>query len=502
MLSKKPLPRSVPAGRPAVTMSRPRSLVGRQMAPSMKAEGSSTSTSIRLQELELAKKAAEHEAEILREQVQQVTMRMEASENHHKSAKLVMEQMLSCKEQLLEEKTCKIAEQEKTNAALQQQLQNFTLQLQDTQQLVEEGHQMRKKLHNTIQELKGNIRVMARVRGPEAKETCFSFPDKLDGRVINITAPATTNYAGDEKAKILNFSFDKVFAADATQGIVFEEIAQLVQSALDGYKVTIFAYGQTGSGKTFTMEGPPSPTEETSGMIPRAVAQIFEEAARLQPRGWEFTLQATFVEIYLEEVRDLLGSAAGGTGPSAVKHEIHHKGDGSTEISNVITITVKKPADVFKLLQTAARNRATAATKMNERSSRSHSVFTLKISGLNATTDQKSSGVLNLIDLAGSERLNASGATGDRLKETQNINKSLAALGDVIGALGTKKGHVPFRNSKLTYLLQNCLGGDGKTLMFVNISPEANHLQESICSLRFAAKVNSCEIGTAKRKVQ
>ena len=98
--------------------------------------------------------------------------------------------------------------------------------------------------------------------------------------------------------------------------------------------------------------------------------------------------------------------------------------------------------------------------------------------------------------------LNATSHCSPDYQETQNINKSLAALGDVIGALGTKKGHVPFRNSKLTYLLQNCLGGDGKTLMFVNISPEANHLQESICSLRFAAKVNSCEIGTAKRKVQ
>ena len=165
------------------------------------------------------------------------------------------------------------------------------------------------------------------------------------------------------------------------------------------------------------------------------------------------------------------------------------------------SIIVTQPADVHKLLQVAAKNRSTAATKMNERSSRSHSVFTLKITGINQDTNQKSHGVLNLIDLAGSERLNASGVTGDRLKETQNINKSLSSLGDVISALGSKKGHVPFRNSKLTYLLQNCLGGDGKTLMFVNVAPEATSVQESICSLRFASKVNAVEIGTAKRKV-
>jgi kinesin family protein C1 len=149
--------------------------------------------------------------------------------------------------------------------------------------------------------------------------------------------------------------------------------------------------------------------------------------------------------------------------------------------------TVSTPAEVHKLLQKASENRAVAATNCNERSSRSHSVFTLRISGFNEQTHEKRQGVLNLIDLAGSERLSQSGAKGDRLKETQAINKSLSCLGDVIYSLSNKDAHVPYRNSKLTYLLQNSLGGNSKTLMFVNISPVS--FQESLCSLRFATKV-------------
>jgi kinesin family protein C1 len=128
------------------------------------------------------------------------------------------------------------------------------------------------------------------------------------------------------------------------------------------------------------------------------------------------------------------------------------------------------------------------------------SVFMLKISGSNAVTGESVEGLLNLIDLAGSERLSQSGSTGDRLKETQAINKSLSSLGDVIAALANREQHIPYRNSKLTYLLQHSLGGNSKTLMFVNVNPSLPSFNETICSLRFATKVNACQIGTARRQ--
>lgn len=156
-----------------------------------------------------------------------------------------------------------------------------------------------------------------------------------------------------------------------------------------------------------------------------------------------------------------------------------------------ISVQLDSPSKVKTMLKRANQNRATGATNLNERSSRSHSVFTLQLTGENKKTGERSSGILNLIDLAGSERLSLSGSVGDRLKETQAINKSLSSLGDVIHALVNKKegSHIPYRNSKLTWLLRNSLGGNCKTLMFVNISPLAEHFNETLCSLRFATKV-------------
>jgi kinesin family protein C1 len=210
------------------------------------------------------------------------------------------------------------------------------------------------------------------------------------------------------------------------------------------------------------------------------------------------------LEIYNETIRDLLSTnkeaVRTDNGVSPQKHAIKHDASGNTHVAELTILDVKSSREVSFLLDHAARNRSVGKTQMNEQSSRSHFVFTLRISGVNESTEQQVQGVLNLIDLAGSERLSKSGSTGDRLKETQAINKSLSSLGDVIFALAKKEDHVPFRNSKLTYLLQPCLGGDSKTLMFVNIAPESSSTGESLCSLRFAARVNACEIGTPRRQ--
>ncbi|KAL4062344.1 kinesin-domain-containing protein [Scleroderma citrinum] len=352
-----------------------------------------------------------------------------------------------------------------------------------------EAEMVRRKLHNMVQELKGNIRVFCRVRpvlphdlmtpvipglrrsgsstdGSEERGAIaeISFPDKRDHREI-VLSSTSSNAMGQERKEFHSFSFDRVFEPEATQREVFEEISLLAQSCVDGYNVCIFAYGQTGSGKSFTMEG--GSTEATMGMIPRAVNEVFRAAEALQDKGWEYKLEGQFLEIYNETINDLLGKGEFDKKKHDIKHEKLHGSIPSTRVTDITIHPLSTPHQVTTLLQLANSRRTVAATLMNSRSSRSHSVFTLRVAGYNEHTGTRCEGCLNLVDLAGSERLSMSGAAGDkeRLKETQSINKSLSALGDVIAALGesqTRGGerdskasgvgekHVPYRNSKVS----------------------------------------------------
>lgn len=370
-----------------------------------------------------------------------------------------------------------------------------------------------RKLRNTIQELKGNIRVFARVRpllpseeekvDKEVARSMFEYKEMGQG-IVAKNPTGIEKVAGGIKMSKHPFKFDKVFNPKDSQDNVFEEISQLVQSALDGYRVCIFAYGQTGSGKTYTMLGNGENGGKDLGMIPRSVRQVFETARGMEKDDWELNLKASFLEIYNENLRDLLtDSAPTGKGKSRGKDEaykIHFDGArGLTVVNDLTVVEVKTEEEMNRLIQRSMRKRATAATKANEQSSRSHCVFRLYITGQNKATGETRTGLLNLIDLAGSERLSHSKAEGERLRETRNINKSLSSLGDVISALSKNEKHVPFRNSKLTYLLQDSLGGNSKTLMFVNISHAVETFHESLTSLRFAQKVNSCHIGTARK---
>ncbi|KAE8728554.1 Kinesin-1 [Hibiscus syriacus] len=382
-------------------------------------------------------------------------------------------------------------------------IQELQDRLADMEHKLIEGENLRKKLHNTILELKGNIRVFCRVRP--------LLPDDGAAECVSVSYPTSTESLGRGIDLIQNgqkypFTFDKVFNPEASQQDVFVEISQLVQSALDGYKVCIFAYGQTGSGKTYTMIGRPEAPEQ-KGLIPRSLEQIFQSSQSLQEQGWKYKMQASMLEIYNETIRDLLSTnrsidpTRGESAVSGKQYTIKHDLNGNTYVSDLTIVDVSTMTEISSLLRLAAQSRSVGRTQMNEQSSRSHMVFSLRISGMNEGTEQQVQGVLNLIDLAGSERLSKSGATGDRLKETQAINKSLSCLSDVIFALAKKEDHVPFRNSKLTYLLQPCLGGDSKTLMFVNVSPDPTSVGESLCSLRFAARVNACEIGVPRRQM-
>jgi len=352
----------------------------------------------------------------------------------------------------IEKLTADLEERRRSVIELERLLQVATEEETNAKHKLREEETMRRKLHNLIQELKGNIRVFCRVRpvleNEATTEVEMHFPDGQESKEIELVGPSQESALGNVTTKTHPFSFDRVFSPQIGNGDVFKEISQLVQSALDGYNVCIFCYGQTGSGKTYTMS-----TED--GMISRAVRQIYESASDLQEKGWNYSIDGQFLEIYNENINDLLGRV---DEFDKKKHEIKHDKQ-KTSVTDLITVQLDSPGRVTSLLKKAAANRSVAATRANERSSRSHSVFILKLAGSNNITRETSEGTLNLIDLAGSERLTQSGSTGDRLKEAQAINKSLSSLGDVIYALGNAKegSHIPYRNSKvsLTHIQTN-----------------------------------------------
>ncbi|XP_076243084.1 protein claret segregational [Calliopsis andreniformis] len=365
----------------------------------------------------------------------------------------------------------------------------------ELQSLIHTMDKDRRILHNAIQEMKGNIRVFCRVRPRTPNELgrpmcTMNFIDECTIEVGKMDGSDAISCSGKLRGTRQEFSFDKVFPPTAKQADIFEELALLVQSALEGYNVCVFAYGQTGSGKTYTMEGIPG--LETEGMIPRTVRHIFNEMKQFQLLGWEYRIEASFLEIYNEHIVDLLDS-------QPKTHEIRMADSKGHDlyVSNLKVEEIHSPEELHECLLTAQRNRAVAATQSNERSSRSHSVARIKLIGVHKTKEEVSVGNLNLVDLAGSERLK--GEESARLTETKNINKSLANLGNVILALLKKQEHIPYRNSKLTHLLMPSLGGNSKTLMLLNVSPLDECYNETLNSLRFASNVNSCKTGNVKR---
>ncbi|XP_026481976.1 protein claret segregational-like, partial [Ctenocephalides felis] len=352
------------------------------------------------------------------------------------------------------------------------------------QESLQQSYDHRKVLHNTILELKGNIRVFCRIRPTlplenEQEQCLWNYPDEYSLDVMKSNLDKSTSVAsGNSKLVKHEFSFDKVFPPVSSQEEVFSEVESLVQSAIDGYNVCIFAYGQTGSGKTYTMEG----SEINMGLIPRCIAFIFRKIADLKCLGWSFKISTSFLEIYNEQIHDLLDLSSRDLDIRLVNSQEKN----IVYVTNLTEITVENQSELTNLLKKAQHNRATAQTDSNERSSRSHSVSKIIISSSNAVNGQSFTGVLNLVDLAGSE----SPKTSVRMDETKNINKSLAQLGKVILSLQQKQAHIPYRSSKLTYLLMPSLGGNSKTLMFVNVNPLSANYSESINSLRFASQVN------------
>ncbi|EJS41282.1 kar3p [Saccharomyces arboricola H-6] len=381
---------------------------------------------------------------------------------------------------------------------LEEYINDTELGMKELNEILIKEETVRRTLHNELQELRGNIRVYCRIRPPletlENSDTSLinvnEFDDNRGIQSMEVTKIQNTT-------QVHEFKFDKIFDQQNTNEDVFKEVGQLVQSSLDGYNVCIFAYGQTGSGKTFTMLNP------GDGIIPSTISHIFSWINKLKSKGWDYEVSCEFIEIYNENIVDLLRNDSNANDATTnSKHEIRHDNENKTTmVTNVTSCKLESKEMVDKILKRANKLRSTASTASNEHSSRSHSIFIIHLSGSNVKTGAQSYGTLNLVDLAGSERINISQVVGDRLRETQNINKSLSCLGDVIHALGqpdSAKRHIPFRNSKLTYLLQYSLTGDSKTLMFVNISPSSSHINETLNSLRFASKVNSTRMVSRK----
>ncbi|POM76178.1 Kinesin-like protein [Phytophthora palmivora] len=341
----------------------------------------------------------------------------------------------------------------------------------------------RKRLFNLVQELKGNIRVLCRVRPISKNEIAQG------SKMICKFASEEITLSG-EKGKVKTWEFDHVFDMGSSQDQLFSQVKPLVTSILDGYSVCIFAYGQTGSGKTFTMSGPP----ENPGINTRSLQELFERKGD-RVKEYQDEITVSIMEIYNEQIRDLLAQDAVNTNLQV------RQGPTGNFVPGLTVVPVQTLDEVFELIKRGNKNRSTHATDMNEHSSRSHSILSIQLKSLNIVTNVVASGKLFLVDLAGSERLSKTGAEGLRLKEAQNINKSLSALGDVIAARASKQKHVPYRNSSLTYLLQDALGGDSKTLMVACASPVDYNSEETFCTLNFAARTRSVEMGKATKNV-
>lgn len=337
-----------------------------------------------------------------------------------------------------------------------------------------------------------SVKVVVRCRPLNSKETADGRTrvvdvDPKEGSIKVKNPKADAN----EPPKV--FTFDQVYDSNCSQMEIFDYTARpIVDSSIEGYNGTIFAYGQTGTGKSHTMEGKDEPPE-LRGIIPNTFDYVFSVIAQ-QSGSKEFLVRASYLEIYNEEIRDLLSKNP------QTKLELKESPDKGVYVKDLMQFVVKGVAEMNSVQMVGKKNRQTGATLMNQDSSRSHSIFTITIE----TTEKYDAkeggkddghirvGKLNLVDLAGSERQSKTGATGDRLKEGIKINLSLTALGNVISALvDGKSGHIPYRDSKLTRLLQDSLGGNTKTVMVANIGPADYNYDETISTLRYANRAKN-----------
>ncbi|KAL4376090.1 hypothetical protein GQ457_02G012940 [Hibiscus cannabinus] len=434
------------------------------------------------EEVKILKKSYEQECNALKLQVSELEKKLEVVANELAVSESTLairnadisslQNNLKELEELREMKEDIDRKNEQTAAILKMQ----GAQLAEFEALYKEEQVLRKRYFNTIEDMKGKIRVFCRVRPLNEKEMV-----EKERRVLTGLDEFTVEHPWkDDKAK--QHMYDRVFEDNATQEDVFEDTRYLVQSAVDGYNVCIFAYGQTGSGKTFTIYG----SENNPGLTPRAIAELFK-ILRRDGNRFSFSLKAYMMELYQDTLVDLLLPK----NAKRLKLDIKKDAKGMVAVENATVLPISTFEELKSIIQRGSERRHTSGTQMNEESSRSHLILSIVIESTDLQTQSVARGKLSFVDLAGSERVKKSGSVGGQLKEAQSINKSLSALGDVISALSSGSQHIPYRNHKLTMLMSDSLGGNAKTLMFVNVSPAESNLDETYNSLVYASRVRS-----------
>uniref|UniRef100_A0A672VEL2 Kinesin family member 25 n=1 Tax=Strigops habroptila TaxID=2489341 RepID=A0A672VEL2_STRHB len=414
------------------------------------------------------------------------------------------------------------------------QIKAFDLEqsLQEVTERYEKETQKRRALHNSLVELRGNIRVHCRIRPLLPFDTAAgqrNFSDEVAYAADDETVLVKCSRPGHAPIN-KTFQFERVYSASESQDTVFADVAPLLTSLLDGYNVCIMAYGQTGSGKTYTMLGP-QPEENFAfaiedeselGIIPRATQEVFRLISEKPPGS--YWVEVSVVEVYNNEIFDLLAKDSCGK-VFGVKRDVVTTREGKSDVPLLTHETVENASEFLHLVNKGLQLRVKHPTLVHAHSSRSHLVVTLTIttvvSGDNFGKENKSTSSsrasspaqleatekmkqvktrLQLVDLAGSECVGMSGATGAALRETSFINRSLSALADVLGAIAEQRSHVPYRNSKLTHLLQDSVGGDAKLLVMLCISPTQKYLTESMQSLGFGTRAQQVQRGQGKKK--
>ncbi|CAN9498818.1 unnamed protein product [Ophioblennius macclurei] len=353
--------------------------------------------------------------------------------------------------------------------------QEGAAELEELRSLYRREAAERKSLHNKVLELQGNIRVFCRCKRSDSTSSCLETAG--DQEVVLV-----------QKGSKKKFQFDQVYTSSSTQEEVFSGMLPVITSCVDGYNVCILAYGQTGSGKTYTMMG----SKENPGVNIRSVRKLLHICA--EKESMSYTLKMSMLEIYNETLKDLLGKS-----PDAFL-DIRVQGK-SVVVPGLTQVQVQTEADILSIMEMGERNRKIASTKMNTQSSRSHLLVALEVEILDNVSGLTSRSTLTLCDLAGSERISKTEAEGQRLVEAAAINKSLTALGQVFGALKCNALHIPFRNSKLTHLLQPCLSGDAKCCVFVNVSPEVRDVVETLSTLQFGSTIRQVSLGRAPQNI-